>query len=155
MKKVGEDDSRMSRTRNRRSTVRAPYTLEESRPEKPQGSIEARESEGAGEIPPTSMGKPKKPQVPKLPAKRKGPKVYKSILATPILPPIPEAPAVHSISNYFIAGTKIRDWSQDITLELPLKCPICQLTFAYSQGLRQHIIVHVMVEGRKGVIERR
>ena len=145
----------MSRMRNRRNAIRAPYTLEEIRPEKPHGLIEARESEGSGEIPPTSMKKPKNLQVPKSSAKRKRPKVYKSVLATPTLPPIPESPVLQPIIHIPAAGTKIRDWTQDITLELPLRCPICQLTFAYSQRLRQHIIVHVMVEGRKGVIERR
>ena len=146
----------MSRMRNRRSTSRAPFTSEKSRPEEPPGGREAREKEGSGEVASSSMEKPKVPQVPKSSARRKRNKGYKRIQAYPSLPSIPECPVLQPIMHIpeeesFV----IRDWRQDITLELPLRCPICQLTFAFKQRLRQHIIVHVMVEGRNGVIKSR
>ena len=145
----------MSCTRNRRNTVRAPYTSEENRLEKPHELIEARKSGVSGEISPTSVPKSEGLQRPKSSAKIKRPKVYKSVLLTPTLLPIPESPVLQPITQIPSAVTGIREGTQDIVLRLPLRCPICQLTFAKRQSLRQHIIFHVMVEGRRGVIEYR
>ena len=101
----------------RRNRIRAPYTLEENRLEKPYELIEARKSGVSGEISPTSMPKSKNLQCPESSAKRKRPKRNKSVLPTPTLLPIPESPVVQPTTQISSVVTKIQEGTQDINLK--------------------------------------
>ena len=87
--------------------------------------------------------------------RRRRPKVKKKVYTTPTLPPIlefPETPDLQPESVTPSTGTGIRRGTKDIVLKMPLGCPMCQLGFVKRQRLREHIIFHVMVEGRRGII---